>query len=246
MKHKLPNEFTKFYEPLSRDRSVSQSVAERSFFTDLTWLIKKTSRVIIKLSRNVRSFEEAVTTQKPRVVLLLKKLNKPRTIRIGKTKLIIGLLVAFILWPGRPHVIYAIPDAPAVPVASVKLTAYDSIPQTKLQPQDEAVVVVIAAPTVVSAVSSSITPTPVAGDCSTWIAEAGITETTSVDNIIAAESSCNPYALNASGACGIGQLIGGCDTYDPVQQLIEMNAYVISRYGTWDNAWVFHLANGWY
>ena len=96
--------------------------------------------------------------------------------------------------------------------------------------------------------------TPPAGSCSDWLISAGIAETTVVDELIASESGCSVTAQNASGACGIGQLIGGCDSYDPVQQLIEMNSYVMSRYGSYEAAWAHKCTttptgsckDGWY
>lgn len=87
----------------------------------------------------------------------------------------------------------------------------------------------------------------ISGSCSDWLVGAGIAETPSVDALIASESGCDPRSLNASsGACGIMQNINGCDTYDPIQQLKEMNSYIIARYGSWDSAWAFHLLNNWY
>jgi hypothetical protein len=89
---------------------------------------------------------------------------------------------------------------------------------------------------------------PASGSCAEWLAEAGITVTHGVMELINGESGCNPYAQNASGACGIGQDINGCSTYDPVAQLQWMNNYVLSRYGSWANAYDTWLSRSphWY
>lgn len=89
------------------------------------------------------------------------------------------------------------------------------------------------------------------GDCASWMAEAGITDTASAIILINKESGCNPNAVNpSSGACGIGQQLP-CGKWphtwnDPVGSLIDMNAYVMERYGSWANALNFHLSNNWY
>lgn len=69
-----------------------------------------------------------------------------------------------------------------------------------------------------------------------------------VRTVISAEdSTCDPYARNPrSGACGLGQLIGGCDTYNGYAQAQEMTSYVMGRYGSWAAAAAHERAYGWY
>lgn len=94
----------------------------------------------------------------------------------------------------------------------------------------------------------------------------------SFNNIVNSESGWNPLSKNgSSGAYGIAQALGhGSDTTqgtnsnmyggegltdaqakqansgDPYTQLLWMMNYIKDRYGSPDNAWQFHVANGWY
>ena len=98
------------------------------------------------------------------------------------------------------------------------------------------------APTVVS---------PVSGSCIQWLAQAGITDVADAMIVINRESGCNPNAMNASsGACGIGQQLP-CGKWphvwnDPVGALIDMQAYVFGRYGSWAAAVVQEQLYGYY
>ncbi len=81
------------------------------------------------------------------------------------------------------------------------------------------------------------------GNCATWKAQAGIPDTNATNKLIDKESGCRPNAVNpTSGACGIPQAYPcsklPCPLNDSgaVCQLKWMQAYVVSRYGSWDNA----------
>lgn len=89
------------------------------------------------------------------------------------------------------------------------------------------------------------------GDCDSWIAAAGISDTASARELIRRESGCNAYARNSSsGACGVAQELpcgkSGCALGDGACQIRWMNGYVIARYGSWSGAVAFHNANNWY
>lgn len=79
------------------------------------------------------------------------------------------------------------------------------------------------------------------GNCTEWMALAGIPSTYATNKLIAVESGCNPTVVNkSSGACGIPQAlpcskIAHCN-WEPVCQLQWMDVYVKSRYGSWDAA----------
>ncbi len=91
----------------------------------------------------------------------------------------------------------------------------------------------------------------VTGNCADWMTQAGITDTVNAYKVIMRESGCNPYSVNASsGACGIGQQLP-CGKWphawnDPVGAMIDMQNYVVARYGSWANALAFHYAHSWY
>lgn len=81
------------------------------------------------------------------------------------------------------------------------------------------------------------------GNCSQWMAEAGIPLTTATQKLILNESGCRTNAVNpSSGACGIPQAYPcsklPCPLNDSgaVCQLQWMNTYVQGRYGSWENA----------
>jgi hypothetical protein len=89
------------------------------------------------------------------------------------------------------------------------------------------------------------------GNCATWIAQAGISDTANAIELIRRESNCNPNAVNSSsGACGVAQELpcgkSGCSMGDGACQVKWMNNYVSQRYGSWANAVAFHNANNWY
>lgn len=77
---------------------------------------------------------------------------------------------------------------------------------------------------------------------------------TALNNIVMAESGWNNQAQNpGSTAYGIGQFldttwatVGYTKTSDSTTQIIAMLNYIKQRYGTPENAWAFHLANGYY
>ena len=66
------------------------------------------------------------------------------------------------------------------------------------------------------------------------------------------ESGNNPGSINkSSGACGLGQAEPcsklPCSLSDyACQDAWFTNVYMIPRYGTWQNAYAFHIAHGWW
>jgi hypothetical protein len=100
-------------------------------------------------------------------------------------------------------------------------------------------------------------PIPVArevqpsGSCADWMTAAGISDPGSAYKLIMRESGCNPNAVNrGSGACGIGQQLP-CGKWahtwnEPIGAMIDMQGYVVARYGSWANALAHSYAQGWY
>ena len=89
------------------------------------------------------------------------------------------------------------------------------------------------------------------GDCASWMAGAGITDTANAMILIRKESNCNPRAVNrSSGACGVAQELpcgkSGCQLGDGACQVKWMNGYVAQRYGSWANAVAWHRSHNWY
>lgn len=93
------------------------------------------------------------------------------------------------------------------------------------------------------------------GDCSTWMQMAGISDFGNAYNIFMRESGCNPLATNpSSGAYGIcqslpaGKMASAGDDWqsNPVTQMKWCESYMLSRYGTWANAWNFWQNNNWW
>lgn len=71
------------------------------------------------------------------------------------------------------------------------------------------------------------------------------------DYLVTRESGWNPNAVNASsGACGLAQALPCSkvpgNPYNPIDSLNWMNSYVTGRYGGWENAYNFWIANHWY
>lgn len=89
------------------------------------------------------------------------------------------------------------------------------------------------------------------GNCASWIAGAGISDTANAIELIRRESNCNPNAVNpSSGACGVAQELpcgkSGCSLGDGACQVRWMSSYVHSRYGSWAAAVAWHDRNNWY
>jgi resuscitation-promoting factor RpfB len=87
------------------------------------------------------------------------------------------------------------------------------------------------------------------GSCSEWMTQAGVSDIVNAYELIRRESGCNPNAVNrSSGACGIPQALpcSKLGTTDPVKQIIWMQNYVMSRYGSWSNAVAWHNSHNWY
>lgn len=95
--------------------------------------------------------------------------------------------------------------------------------------------------------------TAIVGNKHDWLERSGINkkEWALVDYLVSKESGWNPNAVNkSSGACGLGQQLP-CGKWsgkwnDPVQALVNMNAYVLGRYGSWANAVNHSKSVGWY
>ena len=89
------------------------------------------------------------------------------------------------------------------------------------------------------------------GTCDDWMGAAGITDKVNAYTLIMRDSGCNPNAVNANGgACGIGQQLP-CGKWphawnDPVGGMIDMQNYVMGRYGSWANALAHSNINNWY
>lgn len=121
--------------------------------------------------------------------------------------------------------------------------------QTPVYAEKQQLVKVSVASTKTAPVASGA----VSGDCNSWMAQAGISDSDAVW-LITKESNCRPTAQNPrSTAYGIFQFLDstwagvGCvKTSDPVQQMICGQRYVMNRYGSWSKARAFHSANGWY
>lgn len=75
-----------------------------------------------------------------------------------------------------------------------------------------------------------------------------------MSNIFAKESGGRLNAVNSSGCLGLGQacpgskLIAACPNYatDYACQVNFFTNYAVSRYGSWDGAWAFWQAKGWW
>ena len=104
-----------------------------------------------------------------------------------------------------------------------------------------------------SKVAAASTTRAVTGDKKSWMIAAGIPESDHqyVDYIVHKESTWNPNAVNpSSGACGLAQALPcskmGANWNDPVVALKWQLNYVTKRYGGYQGAYSFWLANGWY
>ena len=96
-----------------------------------------------------------------------------------------------------------------------------------------------------------------AGSHSDWLSAAGISSSDhgAANAIIGQESGWRVNATNrSSGAYGIPQALPGSKMAsagadwqtNPITQLKWMNSYVLGRYGSWQNAYRYKQANGWY
>ncbi len=123
--------------------------------------------------------------------------------------------------------------------------------ETKLQAKIEAKRKIAQAATLAQTANAAQRPvvTP-SGSCGEWLQQAGVTDKANAYTLIMRESGCNVNAVNkSSGACGIPQALpcsklGG--TMDPVAQIMWMQNYVFSRYGSWANAVAHSNSTGWY
>ncbi len=94
------------------------------------------------------------------------------------------------------------------------------------------------------------------GSKADWLRLAGIdpSQYQYVDYIIAHESGWNPAAVSPNRCIGLGQkcnaqsLINACPNWqtDPVCQLQHFSGYANGRYGSWQGAYGFWSANGWW
>lgn len=73
-----------------------------------------------------------------------------------------------------------------------------------------------------------------------------------VEYVIDHESSWRPDVYNSEGCVGLGQrcpasvLLSDCPDLDPVCQLRHFSSYAAGRYGGWQGAYSFWLANRWW
>ena len=102
-------------------------------------------------------------------------------------------------------------------------------------------------------VAAASTVRTITGDKYAWMVQAGIPESDHqyANYIVQKESSWNPSAVNgSSGACGLAQALPcskmGANWNDPVVALKWQLNYVTKRYGSYQGAYNFWLANGWY
>lgn len=64
--------------------------------------------------------------------------------------------------------------------------------------------------------------------------------------------NCNPTSRNPSGCLGIGQacpgskLLAVCPNLDYACENVFFTNYAIGKYKSWENAYNFHVANGWW
>lgn len=91
------------------------------------------------------------------------------------------------------------------------------------------------------------------GSKTDWLAASNVPQESwgYADFMVQKESGWNPNALNrSSGACGLAQALPcsklGSNWNDPVVALNWMNGYVNGRYGSWEKAYNFWVANRWY
>lgn len=135
--------------------------------------------------------------------------------------------------------------------------------QSQLQAKVEAKAKLAAASrAVIDRAMNTQTASAMSGNCSTWMAQAGITNAIAID-LIGRESGCNPCSYNpgqsdcnykGNAACGIPQAlpcsklrdVAGCAMTDAVCQLKWMQSYVYGRYGSWAGAKDHHDRMGWY
>lgn len=91
------------------------------------------------------------------------------------------------------------------------------------------------------------------GSKTEWLAASNIPEESwgYADFMVSKESGWNPNAINkSSGACGLAQALPCSkvpgDPMNPIDSLNWMNGYVNGRYGGWQGAYNFWVANRWY
>ncbi len=93
------------------------------------------------------------------------------------------------------------------------------------------------------------------GDKATWLSQSAIpaSQYAAADFIIGKESGWRPGAINANRCIGLGQSCGSglaaaCPAWqvDPVCQLNFFNNYANRRYGSWNGAYDFWIANRWW
>lgn len=91
------------------------------------------------------------------------------------------------------------------------------------------------------------------GSKTDWLAASNVPQESwgYADFMVQKESGWNPNAMNkSSGACGLAQALPcsklGPNWNDPVVALNWMNGYVNGRYGGWEKAYNFWVANRWY
>lgn len=105
-------------------------------------------------------------------------------------------------------------------------------------------------------VARPVQPQPT-GSKADWMRRAGISDLYHANLIVNKESSWRVGVINRIGCIGLIQacpaglgpvMKSNCPNWatDPVCQLKVAQNYMKSRYGTWSNAWQFHIKNNWW
>lgn len=154
-------------------------------------------------------------------------------------------------------------SSPPVPLQAPKVLKMEPLPATQMPEISNVADVPAPKPKPVATYTAPAPKPPVApvrapqpqiasgGNCASWIAAAGISDSYSAMALINRESGCNPYITNASsGSCGVAQELpcgkSGCVLGDGYCQVAWMNRYVLSVYGSWGAALGHSYAFNWY
>lgn len=200
--------FSLFYEPLRGDR---KPYSVSSHFTRLTPFYLSLLQDLIKFIR------------------------RPRTIHIGKTKIIITLLWALMLWPAPDNTQVFADD---MGLKKVAVTQTHKPITTSPEPLGTIKPVVVARKAPVA--PKPVTSAPV-GSCG---------DNYYANYIYMRESGCRTHIYNSIGCYGIGQScpaskIAHCGA-DYACQNAWFSNYAVQRYGSWQGAYNFWLRNHWW
>lgn len=101
------------------------------------------------------------------------------------------------------------------------------------------------------------TASAISGDKESWMRQAGISDIYHAQKIVHKESTWRVGVVNKIGCIGLIQacpdglkprMVAECPHWanDPVCQLRVAESYMKARYGTWANAWNFHVRSNWW